>query len=302
VDSSGSPVRAVGRHARLEATFARRCGRTVLAHAYVEPPFRIGRTFSIDDAAYVIVVCSGPGIFGGDELIQHVHLESGARVFLTSQSALQVHPSTFAQPALLRQHYVVESDAELHCHWHPVIPFADAWLDQRFELQIAEGARLYWSDALMSGRAARGERWRFRELAHQLRLDMSGALKYQERYRLAPARSCESHLAPESSSGCGLARDPTRRWLAGDVDYLGTALVSHDNVSATHAEELQQEVDRLAGVGVRGAVDLVEAGLIVGRFMSRDGASFSHLRAASRAFALASIFNCTGPDRAVFAK
>jgi urease accessory protein len=180
---------------------------------------------------------------------------------------------------------VVEADAELHCQWDPVIPFAGAWLDQRFELEIAEGASLYWSDALMSGRAARGERWRFRELAHQLRLNVSGSLKYQERYRLAP-----------------LARDPSRTWLAGDADYLATALVSHGNASAMHAEELQQEVDRLAASGVRGGVDLVEQGLIVARILSRDGAAFSHLRSAYRAVALASIFNRTVLDRAVFAR
>ena len=33
----------VGRHARLELVFAVRGGRTVLAHAYAEPPFRVGR-------------------------------------------------------------------------------------------------------------------------------------------------------------------------------------------------------------------------------------------------------------------
>jgi urease accessory protein len=261
----------VGRHARLEATFARRGGRTVLARAYVEPPFRIGRTFSIDDAAYVIVVCSGPGVFGGDRLHQRVHVERGARVVLTSQSALQVHPSASLAPALFHHSYVVEDDAELHCQWDPVIPFAGASLDQRFELQIAESARLYWSDALMSGRAARGERWRFHELAHELRLTAGGSLAYRERYRLSPDR------------------EPARTWLARDADYLATALVRHGSVTANHAEELQQEVDRWSRV--RGGVDLVEPGLILARFMSPDGIAFSHLRAAFRAFVLDSIFN-----------
>jgi urease accessory protein UreH len=83
---------AVGRTARLELVFERRRGRTIIAHAYVEPPFRIGQSFAIDDAAYVIVVCSGPGVFAGDTLRQLIHVERGARVVLTSQSALQVHP------------------------------------------------------------------------------------------------------------------------------------------------------------------------------------------------------------------
>ena len=50
----------VGRHARLELAFECRGGRTVLAHAYAEPPLRIGRTFDVDGAAYVILVAPGP--------------------------------------------------------------------------------------------------------------------------------------------------------------------------------------------------------------------------------------------------
>src|SRR5476651_1730600 len=79
----------IGRAARLELVFERRRGRTVLAHSYAEPPFRVGRAFDLDGAAYVILVSSGPGIFAGDSLRQSIHVGPGARVVLTSQSALQ---------------------------------------------------------------------------------------------------------------------------------------------------------------------------------------------------------------------
>jgi urease accessory protein UreH len=84
---------AIGRRARLELEFELRRGRTVLAHAYAEPPFRIGHTFELGDAAYVIIGCTGAGIFAGDTLRQSVRVGCGARVVLTSQSALQVHPA-----------------------------------------------------------------------------------------------------------------------------------------------------------------------------------------------------------------
>src|SRR5712692_6977696 len=124
---------AIGRAARMELVFELRGGRTILAHAYAEPPFRIGRTFDLDGAAYVIIVCSGPGVFGGDTLRQTVRVARGARVVLTSQAALQIHPSAlpFCHPAILQSCYSLEDDAELHCHWDPVIPFAGARLDQR---------------------------------------------------------------------------------------------------------------------------------------------------------------------------
>src|SRR5439155_26656431 len=71
---------AIGRSARLELVFETRHGRTILSHSYAEPPFRVGRAFELGDAAYMIVVCSGPGIFAGDSLRQSVRVGCGARV------------------------------------------------------------------------------------------------------------------------------------------------------------------------------------------------------------------------------
>src|SRR5436190_14197225 len=114
----------IGRRARLELVFEARGGRTAIARAYAEPPFRIGRSFDVDGAAYVILVCSGPGVFAGDALDLSIRVRPGARVILASQSALQVHPSAASAPAVIRHRYVVEGDGELQAHWDPVIPFA----------------------------------------------------------------------------------------------------------------------------------------------------------------------------------
>src|SRR6185295_7161393 len=265
----------IGRSARLELVFEARHGRTVLAHSYAEPPFRVGRAFELGDAAHVIVVCSGPGIFAGDSLRQSVRVGSGACVVLTSQSALQVHPSadsSCALPAALHHTYAVADDAELHCHWDPVIPFAAARLDQRFEIQIAESSRLYWSDAVMAGRVCRGEAWRFASLAHELRLRIGAPLAYLERYTVAPED-----------------RALRRPWLAGEACYLATALVRHPDVTTDRVEALHRHVAELSGVD--GAVDLVAARLAVARFMARDGASFGRARTSYRAAALRSIFD-----------
>jgi urease accessory protein UreH len=100
--SSDSRAPAViGRHARLELSFERRRGRTILAHAYAEPPFRIGHAFEIDDAAYMILVCTGAGIFAGDTLRLSIRVASGARVMLASQSALQAHPAAAESAATI---------------------------------------------------------------------------------------------------------------------------------------------------------------------------------------------------------
>ena len=76
----------------MELVFACRRGRTVLAHAYAEPPLRVGRLLDTGPIAQMILVCCGPGVFAGDRLEQRVRVEPGARVLLVSQAALQVHP------------------------------------------------------------------------------------------------------------------------------------------------------------------------------------------------------------------
>ncbi|HEV3140715.1 MAG TPA: urease accessory protein UreD, partial [Vicinamibacterales bacterium] len=82
----------------------------MLTRSYAEPPFRVGPAIDVDGAAYLIVVCAGPGVFGGDDLSQSIHVGRGARVILTSQSALQVHPSLDPSTAAVRQRYRVDED------------------------------------------------------------------------------------------------------------------------------------------------------------------------------------------------
>ena len=264
---------AIGRNARLELAFEQRRGRTVVTHQYAEPPFRVARTFDLGGAAYVILVCAGPGVFGGDALSQSIHIGRGARVVLVSQAALQVHPSPSGStaPAILRHVYRVEADGELHCHWDPLIPFAGARVDQRFDLQIADDSRLYWSDAVMAGRVSRGEAWQFAALTHELALRAGGRLIYLERYRVMPSE-----------------RHAQRQWLSGRATHFATTLVRHSAATRDIAEDLQRRLASMTAI-VSG-VDLVEPALVLVRLLTADGASFGRARASYRAWTLASIF------------
>lgn len=264
------PPSAVGRHARLELLFEERRGRTILAHAYAEPPFRVGRAFQLDDAAYVIIACTGPGVFAGDALRQSIRVARGARVVLASQAALQAHPSPAPAAASIDHDYVVENGAELHCQWDPLIPFARARIAQRFRIELAESSRLSWGDAIMAGRVRRGEAWRFESLGHELALVVAGSLTYLERYTLSPADRPIEHP-----------------WAAADARYLATALVYHERATAERAEALQRTVD---GAGAAAGVDLISPNTIAGRIMAGDGAAFSRARATFLDQAQAIIF------------
>jgi urease accessory protein UreH len=270
VDRRATPT--VGRHARLELAFERRRGRTVLAHSYAEPPFRVARTFALDDAAYAILVCAGPGVFGGDALTASVHVGRGARVVLASQAALQAHPAFASDlPAVLRHAYLVEDDGELHCQWDPLIPFAGARVDQEFDIQLAANGRLYWSDAVLAGRVSRGEAWQFTSLAHELALRIGARIAYLERYALAPRD-----------------RAVERTWIGGSCTHFATTVIAHLGATRETVERLHAHLSAVPDLVA--AVDLVEPSLAVARFMAANGASFGTARASYRDWTLASIF------------
>ena len=77
----------IGRHGRMEATFALQKGKTVLRHSYCEVPFKITRVSnSRQPAAHLILMHCTAGLFGGDEIECSIRIERGARVLLTQVS------------------------------------------------------------------------------------------------------------------------------------------------------------------------------------------------------------------------
>lgn len=266
MDRAGTAVRSVvdarhgdeiGRRARLELHFRRRGQRTALDHAYAEPPYRIGRALPDGDGAHFILASSAPGLFGGDRFAQSIVVDAGARVRLTSQSALQVHPSASGATGELHARYTVGDGGRLVCEWDPIIPFPSARFQQQLEVTIEGDGQLHWSDAMMSGREARGERWCFDRFAHELSLRRRGALVYLERYALEPAT-------------VGI----TPPWVAGAAVYFGTVLSVGRGVGETEA--LQQALSAMAGVDA--AVDRLEPDVRLVRLASASGPLFHAAR------------------------
>jgi len=247
----------------------------------------------------MILASSAPGIFAGDSFEQVIRLERGARVRLTSQSALQIHPSAardsstarlsysrhaLADHAALLSSYHVADAATLHCHWDPLIPFANARFRQRIDVRLAESAHLYWSDAFMCGRAfaprqvqdvrvpssalgalpacgsvdahvGTGEQWAFASFAHEFLVMRGETLEYLERYRLVPEERRVAHP-----------------WVGGDACYFGTTLVSGSPIDAGDVERLRAGLSAMPGL--HAATDALAARLLIVRAMCRSGVSF----------------------------
>jgi urease accessory protein len=260
-------AREIGRAARLELCFAVRDGRTVLTSSYAEPPFRIGKC--LDRAALndreqpsgveLVIASSAPGVFGGDRLEQIVRVEPGAHARLTSQSSLQMHPDPEGRTAEISSRFEVASGGSLSCGWHPFIPFKDANVDQRIAIDVAAGGRLWWSDGVTSGREARGERWRFARLAHELRLTRGDALTYLERYVIEPD-----------------AQPVTAPWIADDSCYFGTAIAVAPEIDRAFVEGCHDALQTIDAA--RSSADLLEPEVMLVRVMTSAGVPFHAAR------------------------
>ncbi|MEQ1913412.1 MAG: urease accessory protein UreD [Vicinamibacterales bacterium] len=262
--TTSTDVRAthdVGRKARLELVFGCRNGKTVLTHGYAEPPLRIGHCFESDRGLHLIMASSAPGIFGGDEFESVIRLEAGAVVELTSQSALQVHPSTSGGPARITSRYEIAAGADLRCSWEPLIPFVGSSVIQRFEVDVAEGSQLSWSDGLMSGRRGRGESWQFACVDHELRVRRAGVLAFLERYRVTPQDD-----------------DARSRWTVGDAGYIGTLVRAGHGDALAVAEGIHRSLAALGSVP--GSADVLDGDLLLARIVAEDGVAFRRARRA----------------------
>jgi urease accessory protein len=238
----------------MDLRFAAQVGQTILQRAYCEVPFKITRVLPLRPFAQLILMQCSAGLFGGDELECSIHVERGAQVLLTQQSATKVHPSQ-NRPAIQRHHVFVESGAELQLYFEPVIPFSGSSLQQTIRIDVEEGARLVFWEALMAGRIGRGERWRFRALASETDLRVNGKPVYLERFALP--NGCER-------SDC----------VMGECNYLGTGLYVGEDASAI-AAALHEAL-------TEAGIDTLAPRVAIARFVLPGGPDFHRCRDAFR--------------------
>jgi urease accessory protein len=249
------PLHEIGRRGRMDLRFGAQNGHTILQRAYCEVPFKITRVLPpLRPFAHLILMQCSAGLFGGDQLDCSIHVERGAKVLLTQQSATKVHPSQ-NRPAIQRHHVVVENGAELQLYFEPVIPFAGSSLQQSIRIDVEEGARLVFWEGLMAGRIGRGERWCFRELGSETDLRVNGKTVYLERFALP--------------SGCERSD-----YVMGEYNYLGTGLYVGEHASAVAAALREALTD--AGI------DTLTPLVAITRLVSASGPDFHRCRDAFR--------------------
>ena len=157
-------------------------GQTVITHQYQTHPIKISRPFRLDRnnkdrskssinsdrRAYLYLRNNSPGLFAADKLKISLKLADCSQLYLTEQSATKVHPMKERERARVNYQWRIGQQGMVEFVPEPLILYQDSALEQTTEIEIHPEASLFWSDIILPGRLARGERYQFRYYDHRL--------------------------------------------------------------------------------------------------------------------------------------
>lgn len=250
-------------HGRLRLQFAHDplTQRTQLATCEQQQPLQVIRAFPLTYGGVLVHLhnLSG-GILGGDLLTLEIEVGADAYAQLTSTSATRLYRCRPTAPTAKQTMSVqVHNDGLLEYVPDPLIPFAGARYQQQTQIELADGAGLFWWETLAPGRTARGECFAYDLLQLEYTITANGKPLAIER----------SKLIPQQQTMPSLAR-------LGPYRYMGSFYICRVGLAAARWLQLEQQLNELAYQLSRpseiiwGVSTLVAHGLVV-RVVSCEG-------------------------------
>jgi urease accessory protein len=178
-----------GISSELRAVFERRGDRTVMTDAFFTSPLKLTKTFPVEKTSGGIsatVMDISPGLMDGDRYELAWDIGAGCHVAVTTQSYAKVHPCPM-YGAVQSTRISVGADASLIYAPQPTMLYADAALQSKLEIDLADGASLLLLDTLCAGRTHYGETFRYRSFESEVGISAGGRLLAANRLWLRPA-------------------------------------------------------------------------------------------------------------------
>ncbi|MDQ3625259.1 MAG: urease accessory protein UreD [Verrucomicrobiota bacterium] len=159
-------------------------GASYLRHQSFRAPVHISKPHHEGDTLVVNVVNPTAGLLAGDRVRMRVHVESGARLLLTTPSASRVHrtPEGFAA---VDQEFSVAPDGWLENWPELLIPQAGARYRQQTAIRVEPGGEMLFWESLAPGRVASGEAFAYERLEWHTDVFSNDQLVARERYHLS---------------------------------------------------------------------------------------------------------------------
>jgi urease accessory protein len=210
-----------------------------------------------------VLVNTGGGVAGGDQLESVVTALANASITVTTQAAERIYRA-LSEPARIATRLTVGAAAKLAWLPQETIVFNGARLHRETQIEVSSGAAVLALEWLVLGRAAHGEEIARGEITDRWRVSRDGRLMWADSFRIT------DEIFPRLRNRALLADFKTIATLI----YFGPDL-----------EERQEQIrDLVASLKCQGAVTVV-AGLLVARFAAATAADLRDgLRAVLQRF------------------
>ncbi|GAB6174349.1 hypothetical protein JCM15765_38270 [Paradesulfitobacterium aromaticivorans] len=178
------------KHGILQVEVQQEKGRSIISSLRQRMPLRASNPLYANDKGAVFFYIMNPaaGLLQGDQHSILVRVKQDSQAVVFGQGATKVFRSP--QGILSRQFttLIVEQGARLEYMPEVVIPFAEACLFSRMNLQISSEASAFFWEITAPGRAARQELFKYNLLDQQTHIFLDHELIFSDRFMLEPQK------------------------------------------------------------------------------------------------------------------
>lgn len=169
-------------------------GRSYIRSLYTSPPFRVVSVGQLarDNAAYLMVMSTSPGVLSGDRYEIEVTVESGASLQLKSQSYQRIYDMDGYAEQTMR--IEVCDDAHFSQVAHPIVPHRNSTFYASSLVELGENSSFLQGEIITCGRKHYGEEFEFREFSNSVEVRTGGELRLKDRVWLSPQQMPLSQL------------------------------------------------------------------------------------------------------------
>jgi urease accessory protein len=167
---------AGGVNLRLE----RRHGRTSVADLLERDGYKVRFPRERSEEAEAVIINTGGGLAGGDQVHQHIELGDGARATISTQSSERVYRALGDSETCVDVRLSIGADATLNWLPQETILFDRSRLRRSIEIDIAASSKVLIAETIVFGRTAMGETVRNGLLTDRWRIRCDGKLIFAE--------------------------------------------------------------------------------------------------------------------------
>lgn len=172
----------------LAVKIAHREGKSFMKDAYVTQPFRIVPVgqYQKDNAAYLMIMSSSPGLLDGDDHQIQIDIDAGAKLQLQTQAYQRLfhmkgHSSQTMQVRL-------GEGAVFSYVPHPVVPQHSSHFLSHNVVHLAANCHLLLSEIVTCGRKMSGEEFQYNHFQNLTECFVNGKLVLKDNVLLQPDR------------------------------------------------------------------------------------------------------------------